>query len=110
MRDAELAEAGSLAAHQLVSTVDVMATASSRAESSHNLRGTSQLHAIVSCAKIKRKKSLFGAAIYVEATADGESRRTAKSHSSSNPKWDERLTLNVTPHSQLDFKYGATTL
>uniref|UniRef100_A0A8C9ZI29 E3 ubiquitin-protein ligase n=1 Tax=Sander lucioperca TaxID=283035 RepID=A0A8C9ZI29_SANLU len=81
-----------------------MATASSRAESSHNHRGTSQLHAIVSCAKIKRKKSLFGAAIYVEVTAEGESRRTAKSHSSSSPKWDERLTLNVTRHTQVDFK------
>ncbi|XP_059182798.1 NEDD4-like E3 ubiquitin-protein ligase WWP1 [Centropristis striata] len=81
-----------------------MATASSRADSSHNHRGTSQLHAIVSCAKIKRKKSLFGAAIYVEVTAEGESRRTVKSHSSSSPKWDERLTLNVTPHTQVDFK------
>ncbi|KAA8580976.1 hypothetical protein FQN60_013934 [Etheostoma spectabile] len=81
-----------------------MATASSRAESSHNHRGTSQLHAIVSCAKIKRKKSLFGTAIYVEVTAEGESRRTAKSHSSSSPKWDERLTLNVTRHTQVDFK------
>ncbi|XP_029934835.1 NEDD4-like E3 ubiquitin-protein ligase WWP1 [Myripristis murdjan] len=81
-----------------------MATASSRAESSHNHGGTSQLYAIVSCAKLKRKKSLFGAAIYVEVTAEGESRRTAKSHSSSNPKWDERLTLNVTPHTQVDFK------
>nr|XP_046226774.1 NEDD4-like E3 ubiquitin-protein ligase WWP1 [Scatophagus argus]XP_046226775.1 NEDD4-like E3 ubiquitin-protein ligase WWP1 [Scatophagus argus] len=81
-----------------------MATASSRAESSHNHRGTSQLHAIVSCAKIKRKKSLFGTAIYVEVTAEGESHRTAKSHSSSSPKWDERLTLNVTPHTQVDFK------
>uniref|UniRef100_A0A4W6G5M7 E3 ubiquitin-protein ligase n=1 Tax=Lates calcarifer TaxID=8187 RepID=A0A4W6G5M7_LATCA len=81
-----------------------MATASSRAESSHNHRGTSQLYAIVSCAKIKRKKSLFGTTIYVEVTAEGESRRTAKSHSSSSPKWDERLTLNVTPHTQVDFK------
>ncbi|XP_053268772.1 NEDD4-like E3 ubiquitin-protein ligase WWP1 isoform X3 [Pleuronectes platessa] len=81
-----------------------MATASSRAESSHNHRGTSQLHAIVSCAKIKRKKSLFGTSIYVEVTAEGESRRTVKSHSSSSPKWDERLTLNVTPHTQVDFK------
>uniref|UniRef100_A0A672H679 E3 ubiquitin-protein ligase n=1 Tax=Salarias fasciatus TaxID=181472 RepID=A0A672H679_SALFA len=81
-----------------------MATASSRAETSHNHRGTSKLHAIVSCAKLKRKKSLFGTAIYVEVTAEGESRRTAKSHSSSNPKWDERLTLNVTPHTQVDFK------
>uniref|UniRef100_A0A4W6G5Q0 E3 ubiquitin-protein ligase n=1 Tax=Lates calcarifer TaxID=8187 RepID=A0A4W6G5Q0_LATCA len=58
----------------------------------------------VSCAKIKRKKSLFGTTIYVEVTAEGESRRTAKSHSSSSPKWDERLTLNVTPHTQVDFK------
>uniref|UniRef100_I3J6M7 E3 ubiquitin-protein ligase n=1 Tax=Oreochromis niloticus TaxID=8128 RepID=I3J6M7_ORENI len=82
-----------------------MATASSRAETSHNHRGTSQLYAIVSCAKLKRKKSsLFGTAIYVEVTAEGETRRTAKSHSSSNPKWDERLTLNVTPHTQVDFK------
>ncbi|XP_056155081.1 NEDD4-like E3 ubiquitin-protein ligase WWP1 [Lampris incognitus] len=81
-----------------------MATASSRAESSHNHGGTSQLHAVVSCAKLKRKKSLFGTAIYVEVTAEGESRRTTKSHSSSNPKWDERLTLNVTPHTQVDFK------
>ncbi|XP_068437387.1 NEDD4-like E3 ubiquitin-protein ligase WWP1 [Clinocottus analis] len=81
-----------------------MATASSRAESSHNHRGTSQLHAIVSCAKIKRKKSLFGTSIYVEVTAEGESRRTTKSNSSSSPKWDERLTLNVTPHTQVNFK------
>ncbi|XP_038123454.1 NEDD4-like E3 ubiquitin-protein ligase WWP1 isoform X1 [Cyprinodon tularosa] len=81
-----------------------MATASSRAETSHNHRRTSQLHAIVSCAKLKRKKSVFGAAIYVEVTAEGETRRTTKSHSSSNPKWDERLTLTVTPHTQVNFK------
>uniref|UniRef100_A0A7N6ALB2 E3 ubiquitin-protein ligase n=1 Tax=Anabas testudineus TaxID=64144 RepID=A0A7N6ALB2_ANATE len=81
-----------------------MATFSSRAESSHNHRGTSQLHAIVSCAKIKRKKSLFGTSIYVEVTAEGESRRTSKSHSSTNPKWDERLTLNVTQCTHVDFK------
>uniref|UniRef100_A0A8C7ZL85 HECT-type E3 ubiquitin transferase n=2 Tax=Oryzias sinensis TaxID=183150 RepID=A0A8C7ZL85_9TELE len=81
-----------------------MATASSRAETSHNHRQTSQLHAIVSCAKLKRKKSLFGTTIYVEVTADGESHRTTKSHSSSNPKWDETLILNVTPHTQVEFK------
>uniref|UniRef100_A0A669DL59 E3 ubiquitin-protein ligase n=1 Tax=Oreochromis niloticus TaxID=8128 RepID=A0A669DL59_ORENI len=63
------------------------------------------VEALLSCAKLKRKKSsLFGTAIYVEVTAEGETRRTAKSHSSSNPKWDERLTLNVTPHTQVDFK------
>ncbi|XP_037550223.1 NEDD4-like E3 ubiquitin-protein ligase WWP1 [Nematolebias whitei] len=81
-----------------------MATASSRAETSHNHRRTSQLDAIVSCAKLKRKRSVFGAAVYVEVTAEGESHRTAKSHSSCSPKWDERLTLSVTPHTQVDFK------
>uniref|UniRef100_A0A8C7ZL29 E3 ubiquitin-protein ligase n=1 Tax=Oryzias sinensis TaxID=183150 RepID=A0A8C7ZL29_9TELE len=59
---------------------------------------------IFSCAKLKRKKSLFGTTIYVEVTADGESHRTTKSHSSSNPKWDETLILNVTPHTQVEFK------
>ncbi|XP_036438622.1 NEDD4-like E3 ubiquitin-protein ligase WWP1 [Colossoma macropomum] len=81
-----------------------MATASSRAECSNNHGRTSQLHAIVSCAKLKRKKNWFGTAIYVEVTAEGESKKTAKSHSSSSPKWEERLTLNVTPHTQLEFK------
>uniref|UniRef100_A0A8C8LSX3 E3 ubiquitin-protein ligase n=1 Tax=Oncorhynchus tshawytscha TaxID=74940 RepID=A0A8C8LSX3_ONCTS len=81
-----------------------MATASSRTECSYNHGPTSQLHVVVACAKLKRKKSLFGTSIYVEVTAEGESRRTAKSHSSSNPKWDERLTLNVRPHTQVDFK------
>uniref|UniRef100_A0A1A7Z2G3 E3 ubiquitin-protein ligase n=1 Tax=Iconisemion striatum TaxID=60296 RepID=A0A1A7Z2G3_9TELE len=81
-----------------------MATTSSRAETSHNHRCELQLHAIVSCAKLKRKKTIFGAAIYVEVTAEGETCRTAKSHSSSSPKWDERLTLTVTPLTQVDFK------
>uniref|UniRef100_A0A3P8XDX5 E3 ubiquitin-protein ligase n=1 Tax=Esox lucius TaxID=8010 RepID=A0A3P8XDX5_ESOLU len=69
-----------------------------------NHGGTSQLHAVVAYAKLKRKKSLFGTTIYVEVTAEGESRRTTKSHSSSNPKWDERLTMNVWPHTLVDFK------
>uniref|UniRef100_H3CTL1 E3 ubiquitin-protein ligase n=1 Tax=Tetraodon nigroviridis TaxID=99883 RepID=H3CTL1_TETNG len=81
-----------------------MAAAPSRGESCQNHRGTSQLHALVSCAKIKRKKSLFGTTVFVEVTAEGESRRTTKSHSCSNPKWEERLTLNVTSRTQLDFK------
>ncbi|KAL7887601.1 hypothetical protein AOLI_G00053220 [Acnodon oligacanthus] len=92
-------------AHTYPSTsVYDMATASSRAECSNNHERTSQLHAIVSCAKLKRKKNWFGTAIYVEVTAEGESKKTAKSHSSSSPKWEERLTLNVTPHTQLEFK------
>ncbi|KAI4901757.1 hypothetical protein NFI96_001043 [Prochilodus magdalenae] len=70
-----------------------MATASSRTDCSNNHGRTSQLHAIVSCAKLKRKKNWFGTAIYVEVTAEGESKKTAKSHSSSSPKWEERLTL-----------------
>uniref|UniRef100_A0A8C6MG50 E3 ubiquitin-protein ligase n=1 Tax=Nothobranchius furzeri TaxID=105023 RepID=A0A8C6MG50_NOTFU len=64
----------------------------------------SQLQTFFSCAKLKRKKTIFGAAIYVEVTAEGETRRTAKSHSSSSPKWEERLTLTVTPLTQVDFK------
>uniref|UniRef100_A0A671TE21 E3 ubiquitin-protein ligase n=1 Tax=Sinocyclocheilus anshuiensis TaxID=1608454 RepID=A0A671TE21_9TELE len=58
----------------------------------------------VSCAKLKRKKNWFGTAIYVEVTSEGESKKTTKSHSSSSPKWEERLTLSITPHSQLDFR------
>ncbi|XP_030624034.1 NEDD4-like E3 ubiquitin-protein ligase WWP1 isoform X2 [Chanos chanos] len=81
-----------------------MATASSRTDCSNNHGGTSQLHAIVSCAKLKRKKNWFGTAIYVEVTAEGETKRTTKSHSSSSPKWEEHLTLNVTPRTRLDFK------
>ncbi|XP_048866348.1 NEDD4-like E3 ubiquitin-protein ligase WWP1 isoform X2 [Brienomyrus brachyistius] len=81
-----------------------MATASVRDDSDDRHGGRSQLQAVVSCAKLKRKKNWFGTAVYVELVADGEVRRTPKSHSSSNPKWDERLTLNVSPHSQLDFK------
>ncbi|KAF4087806.1 hypothetical protein AMELA_G00075410 [Ameiurus melas] len=81
-----------------------MATALSRSDCRNNHGRTSQLHAIVLCAKLKRKKNWFGATVYVEVTAEGESRKTNKSHNPSNPKWDDRLTLNVTPHSQLEFK------
>ncbi|XP_034161262.2 NEDD4-like E3 ubiquitin-protein ligase WWP1 isoform X1 [Pangasianodon hypophthalmus] len=81
-----------------------MATAPSRSDCRNNHGRTSQLHAIVICAKLKRKKNWFGAAIYVEVTAEGESRKTTKSHNPSSPKWDDHLTLNVTPHSQLEFK------
>lgn len=80
-----------------------MATGSSGSDCSSN-RERSQLHAVVSCAKLKRKKNWFGTTIYVEVTSEGESKKTTKSHSSSSPKWDERLTLSITPHSQLDFR------
>ncbi|XP_033856083.1 NEDD4-like E3 ubiquitin-protein ligase WWP1 isoform X1 [Acipenser ruthenus] len=81
-----------------------MATASPRCDSSNNHNGRSQLYATVSCAKFKRKKNWFGTAIYVEVAADGEAKKTAKSSSSSHPKWEERLTVNVTPHTVLEFK------
>uniref|UniRef100_A0A673N1Z8 E3 ubiquitin-protein ligase n=1 Tax=Sinocyclocheilus rhinocerous TaxID=307959 RepID=A0A673N1Z8_9TELE len=59
--------------------------------------GCVSCYVLVSCAKLKRKKNWFGTAIYVEVTSEGESKKTAKSHSSSSPKWEERLTLiNVT--------------
>uniref|UniRef100_A0A8C2F764 E3 ubiquitin-protein ligase n=1 Tax=Cyprinus carpio TaxID=7962 RepID=A0A8C2F764_CYPCA len=81
-----------------------MATGSSRSDCSSNNRECSQLHTVVSCAKLKRKKNWFGTAIYVEVTSEGESKKTGKSHSSSSPKWDEHLMLSITPHSQLDFR------
>ncbi|XP_046703277.1 NEDD4-like E3 ubiquitin-protein ligase WWP1 isoform X2 [Silurus meridionalis] len=81
-----------------------MATALSRSDCRNNHGRTDQLHAIVICAKLKRKKNWFGATVYVEVTAEGESRKTTKSHNPSSPKWDDRLTLNVTPQSQLEFK------
>ncbi|XP_064240412.1 NEDD4-like E3 ubiquitin-protein ligase WWP1 isoform X3 [Aotus nancymaae] len=58
----------------------------------------------VSSAKLKRKKNWFGTAIYTEVVVDGEIRKTAKSSSSSNPKWDEQLTVNVTPQTTLEFR------
>lgn len=72
--------------------------------SSNNQNGRSQLHITVASAKLKRRKNWFGTAIYVELSADGELKKSAKSNSSSNPKWDEHLTMNVTPHTKLEFK------
>uniref|UniRef100_A0A8C5QK82 E3 ubiquitin-protein ligase n=1 Tax=Leptobrachium leishanense TaxID=445787 RepID=A0A8C5QK82_9ANUR len=59
---------------------------------------------LLSCAKLKRKKNWFGTTVYTELAADGETKKTAKSSSSSNPKWEEQLTVNVTPESTLEFK------
>uniref|UniRef100_A0A8C6MFJ6 E3 ubiquitin-protein ligase n=1 Tax=Nothobranchius furzeri TaxID=105023 RepID=A0A8C6MFJ6_NOTFU len=89
-----------------------MATTSSRAETSHNHRRTLQLNAIVSCAKLKRKKTIFGAAIYVEVTAEGETRRTAKSHSSSTASFLHLLDFKVWSHHTLkaDALVGKATL
>lgn len=78
----------------------VMATGCSRSDCSISR----ELHAVVSCAKLKRKKNWFGTAVYVEVTSDGESRKTAKSHCVSSPKWEERLTLNIAPHVPLEFR------
>ncbi|KAJ8396146.1 hypothetical protein AAFF_G00022190 [Aldrovandia affinis] len=86
-----------------VTVVCDMASATSQADGGNNHGGRSQLQAVVSSAKLKRKKNWFGTGVYVELGADGEACRTTKSHSSSNPKWDERLTMNVT-HTKLDFK------
>nr|XP_020660632.1 NEDD4-like E3 ubiquitin-protein ligase WWP1 isoform X3 [Pogona vitticeps] len=59
----------------------------------------------ISSAKLKRKKNWFGGtAIYTEVVADSEIKKTSKSNSSSNPKWDEQLTVNVTPQTTLEFK------
>nr|XP_017820927.1 NEDD4-like E3 ubiquitin-protein ligase WWP1 isoform X3 [Callithrix jacchus] len=81
-----------------------MATASPRSDTSNNHSGRLQLQVTVSSAKLKRKKNWFGTAIYTEVVVDGEIRKTAKSSSSSNPKWDEQLTVNVTPQTTLEFR------
>nr|XP_055205210.1 NEDD4-like E3 ubiquitin-protein ligase WWP1 isoform X3 [Gorilla gorilla gorilla]XP_055205211.1 NEDD4-like E3 ubiquitin-protein ligase WWP1 isoform X3 [Gorilla gorilla gorilla] len=81
-----------------------MATASPRSDTSDNHSGRLQLQVTVSSAKLKRKKNWFGTAIYTEVVVDGEIRKTAKSSSSSNPKWDEQLTVNVTPQTTLEFQ------
>uniref|UniRef100_A0A8B9F7A7 E3 ubiquitin-protein ligase n=1 Tax=Amazona collaria TaxID=241587 RepID=A0A8B9F7A7_9PSIT len=59
---------------------------------------------IFSSARLKRRKNWFGTTFYTELSADGEIKKTAKSSSSSNPKWDEQLTVNVTPQTTLEFR------
>ncbi|XP_011792475.1 PREDICTED: NEDD4-like E3 ubiquitin-protein ligase WWP1 isoform X2 [Colobus angolensis palliatus] len=81
-----------------------MATASPRSDTSNNHGGRLQLQVTVSSAKLKRKKNWFATAIYAEVAVDGEIMKTAKSSSSSNPKWDEQLTVNVTPQTTLEFR------
>ncbi|KAM8787075.1 NEDD4-like E3 ubiquitin-protein ligase WWP1 isoform 3-T5 [Rhynchonycteris naso] len=81
-----------------------MATASPRSDTTNNHSGRLQLQVTVSSAKLKRKKNWFGTAIYTEVIVDGEVKKTAKSNSSSNPKWDEQLTVNVTPQTTLEFR------
>uniref|UniRef100_A0A2K6EHV6 E3 ubiquitin-protein ligase n=1 Tax=Propithecus coquereli TaxID=379532 RepID=A0A2K6EHV6_PROCO len=81
-----------------------MATASPRSDTSNNHSGRLPLQVTVSSAKLKRKKNWFGTAIYTEVVVDGEIKKTAKSSSSSNPKWDEQLTVNVTPQTTLEFR------
>ncbi|GAB1287609.1 NEDD4-like E3 ubiquitin-protein ligase WWP1 [Apodemus speciosus] len=81
-----------------------MATASPRSDTSDHHSGRLQLKVTVSSAKLKRKKNWFGTAIYTEVIVDGEIKKTAKSSSSSNPKWDEQLIVNVTPQTTLEFR------
>ncbi|XP_059972028.1 NEDD4-like E3 ubiquitin-protein ligase WWP1 isoform X2 [Mesoplodon densirostris] len=81
-----------------------MATASPRSDTRNNDSGRLQLQVTVSSAKLKRKKNWFGTGTYTEVVVDGESKKTAKSSSSSNPKWDEQLTVNVTPQTTLEFR------
>ncbi|KAM8810652.1 NEDD4-like E3 ubiquitin-protein ligase WWP1 [Eudromia elegans] len=81
-----------------------MATASPRSDTSNNQNGRLQMQVTVSSAKLKRKKNWFGTTFYTELVADGEIKKTAKSSSSSNPKWDEQLTVNVTPQTTLEFR------
>ncbi|CAH2285520.1 NEDD4-like E3 ubiquitin- ligase WWP1 isoform X1 [Pelobates cultripes] len=80
-----------------------MAAASPR-PATRNSHEDLMLHVTVSCAKLKRKKNWFGTTVYTELAVNGETKKTAKSSSSSNPKWEEQLTVNVTPETTLEFK------
>ncbi|XP_063780114.1 NEDD4-like E3 ubiquitin-protein ligase WWP1 [Pseudophryne corroboree] len=80
-----------------------MATASPQQANRNSHEGL-QLHVTVSCAKLKRKKNWFGTTVYTELAVEGETKKTAKASSSSNPKWEEQLTVNVTPQTTLEFK------
>ncbi|XP_043921927.1 NEDD4-like E3 ubiquitin-protein ligase WWP1 [Protopterus annectens] len=80
-----------------------MATASPRSDTSNNHHGRSELDVTVSCAKLKKKKHWFNA-LYVEISSERETKKTAKANSSCNPKWEEHLTLNVKPHTKLEFR------
>ncbi|XP_056378254.1 NEDD4-like E3 ubiquitin-protein ligase WWP1 isoform X2 [Hyla sarda] len=79
-----------------------MATASPGPANRNSHEGL-QLHVTVSCAKLKKKKNWFGT-VYTELAADGETKKTAKASSSSNPRWEEQLTVKVTPQTTLEFK------
>ncbi|XP_030906357.1 NEDD4-like E3 ubiquitin-protein ligase WWP1 isoform X2 [Melopsittacus undulatus] len=81
-----------------------MATSSPRSGTNNNHNGRLQMQVTVSSAKLKRRKNWFGTTFYTELSADGEIKKTAKSSSSSNPKWDEQLTVNVTPQTTLEFR------
>ncbi|XP_026544591.1 NEDD4-like E3 ubiquitin-protein ligase WWP1 [Notechis scutatus] len=82
-----------------------MAAASPTSGNSNNYNGRLQMQVTISSAKLKRKKNFFGlAAIYTELVADNEVKKTSKSGSSSNPKWEEQLTVNVTPQTTLEFR------
>ncbi|KAM3841251.1 NEDD4-like E3 ubiquitin-protein ligase WWP1 isoform 2-T3 [Vipera latastei] len=82
-----------------------MAAASPTSGNSNNYNGRLQMQVTISSAKLKRKKNIFSsAAIYTELVADNEVKKTSKSGSSSNPKWEEQLTVNVTPQTTLEFR------
>ncbi|XP_053571149.1 NEDD4-like E3 ubiquitin-protein ligase WWP1 [Bombina bombina] len=80
-----------------------MATASPRPANRNTHHEGLQLKVTVSSAKLKRKKNWFGT-VFTELLVDGETKKTSKSNSSSNPKWNEQLTVNVTPQTILEFK------
>nr|XP_033789162.1 NEDD4-like E3 ubiquitin-protein ligase WWP1 isoform X2 [Geotrypetes seraphini] len=81
-----------------------MATGSPRSDTRNSLNRRQQLYVTVSSAKLKRKKNWFGTSVYTELAVNGEIKKTAKSNSTSNPKWEEQLTVNVTPHTVLEFR------
>ncbi|XP_008319334.1 itchy E3 ubiquitin protein ligase a isoform X2 [Cynoglossus semilaevis] len=64
-----------------------------------------QLQVTVISARLKEnKKNWFGPSPYVEVVVDGQSKRTDKFNNTHSPKWNQALTVIVTPVSKLIFR------
>ncbi|XP_023664547.2 itchy E3 ubiquitin protein ligase b [Paramormyrops kingsleyae] len=69
----------------------------------YNMRA--QLQVNVLSAKLREnKKNWFGPSPYVEVAVDGQCKKTEKCNKTHSPKWNQTLTVIVTPFSKLVFR------
>ncbi|XP_015220115.1 itchy E3 ubiquitin protein ligase a [Lepisosteus oculatus] len=82
-----------------------MACSTARPSSVNGLTMKAQLQITVLSAKLKEnKKNWFGPSPYVEVAVDGQSKKTEKCNNTHSPKWNQPLTVIVTPFSKLIFR------